>query len=265
MNYSSRTQGPESMRSAEASFLGRLAGWSYQRRRLVLVLWIGGLVAITVLAQGFGSRFQDSFSSGNSPSPQVQNILQARFPQSAGTTADVVLHTTGPVTSPATMATTTKMAAALRSLPHVSGVVSPFSPQAAHQISPGGHIAFATVQFDQDQAAISATTVNRVIDTVKSFAHPGLQVALGGQVISTAVSPSPGSSEGFGIVAAMIIMLIAFGSLVAMGLPILTALFGIAIGFAVEDLVSHILNSVLFSVLNLNSNRSSNGLYEKLT
>ncbi|HVB94334.1 MAG TPA: MMPL family transporter [Acidimicrobiales bacterium] len=247
MNYSSTTPGPEPIRSAEGSFLGRLAGWSYQRRRLVLVLWIGALVAITVLAQGFGSRFQDSFSSGNSPSQQVQNILQARFPQSAGTTADVVVHTTGPVTDPTTVATTTKMAAALRSLPHVSSVVSPFSPQAAHQIAPGGHIAFAAVQFDQDQAAISATTVNRVIDTAKSFATPGLQVALGGQVISKAVSPSPGSSEGFGIVAAMIIMLIAFGSLVAMGLPILTALFGIAIGFAVEDLVSHILNVPVFA------------------
>jgi RND superfamily putative drug exporter len=247
MNYSSSAPGSESIRSAHASFLGRLAGWSYQRRRLVLVLWIGGLVAITVLAQGFGSRFQNSFSSGNSPSQQVQNILQARFPQTAGTTADVVVHTTGPVTDPATVATTTRMAAALRLLPHVSGVVSPFSPQAAHQISAGGHIAFATVQFDQAQAAVSATTVNRVIATAKSFDRPGLQVALGGQVIATAVSPSPGSSEGFGIVAAMIIMLIAFGSLVAMGLPILTALFGIAIGFAIEDLVSHILNVPVFA------------------
>jgi len=247
MNYSSRAPGPESINSAERSFLGRLAGWSYERRRLVLVLWIGGLVAITVLAQGFGSRFQDNFSSGNSPSQQVQNILAARFPQTAGTTADVVIHTAGPVTSPATVATTTKMATALRSLPHVSGVASPFSPQATHQISAGGHIAFATVQFDQDQAAIAAATVNRVINTAKSFATPDLHVALGGQVISTAVSPAPGSSEGFGIVAAMIIMLIAFGSLVAMGLPILTALFGIAIGFAVEDLVSHILNVPTFA------------------
>ncbi len=247
MNYSSRAPGPESINSAERSFLGRLAGWSYERRRLVLVLWIGGLVAITVLAQGFGSRFQDNFSSGNSPSQQVQNILAARFPQTAGTTADVVIHTAGPVTSPATVATTTKMATALRSLPHVSGVVSPFSPQATHQISAGGHIAFATVQFDQDQAAIAAATVNRVINTAKSFATPDLHVALGGQVISTAVSPAPGSSEGFGIFAAMIIMLIAFGSLVAMGLPILTALFGIAIGFAVEDLVSHILNVPTFA------------------
>jgi RND superfamily putative drug exporter len=247
MNYSSATSGSESVTSAERSFLGRMAGWSYEHRRLVLLLWIGALVAITVLAQGFGSRFQDSFSSGNAPSQQVQNILQARFPQAAGTTADVVIHTTGPVNSPATVATTAKMVAALRPLPHVSGVVSPFSPEAAHQISSGGHIAFAVVQFDQDQAAISSNTVNRVIDTAKSFAAPGYQVALGGQVISKVIAPSPGSSEGFGIVAAMIIMLIAFGSLVAMGLPILTALLGIAIGFAVEDLVSHLLNVPIFA------------------
>ena len=247
MNYTPRASGSESVTSAERSSLGRLAAWSYDRRRFVLLLWIVGLVAITVLAQGIGSRFQDSFSSGKSPSQRVQNILQARFPETAGTTADVVIHTPGPVDAPATMATTAKLVAAVQALPHVSGVVSPFSPQAAHQIAPGGHIAFAVVQFDQEQSAISSATVNRVVDTAKSFAAPGYQVALGGQVISKVISPSPGSSEGIGIVAAMIIMLIAFGSLVAMGLPILTALFGIAVGFAIEDLVSHLLNVPTFA------------------
>ena len=142
---------------------GAWPAWSFERRRLVLLLWIIGLVGVTVVAQGVGSRFQDSFSSGNSPSQRVQNILQARFPQAAGTTADVVIHTHGPVASPATMATTAKLVSAVQALPHVSGVVSPFSPQATHQVSAGGHIAFAVVQFDQAQSAISSTTVNRVV------------------------------------------------------------------------------------------------------
>src|ERR1017187_6628854 len=72
---------------AEQSFLGRLAGWCYDHRRRVLVLWILGIVALTAIAQIVGTRYQDSFSSGNSDSQQVQNILAARFPSTAGTTA----------------------------------------------------------------------------------------------------------------------------------------------------------------------------------
>ena len=71
--------------------------------------------------------------------------------------------------------------------------------------------------------------------------QPDLQVALGGPPISAVVSPSPGSSEGFGITAAIIIMLLAFGSVVAMGLPIITALVGIGVGFGVVALISHLL------------------------
>ena len=70
----------------------------------------------------------------------------------------------------------------------------------------------------------------------KSFAHPGFEVALGGNPISAAVSATPGSSEGIGILAAIIIMLIAFGSVVAMGLPILIALVGVGIGFGLVEL-----------------------------
>ena len=80
-----------------------------------------------------------------------------------------------------------------------------------------------------------------MIDKAESYAEPDLQVALGGPPISAVVSPSPGSSEGIGISAAIIIMLLAFGSVVAMGLPILTALVGIGVGYGVVALISHLL------------------------
>jgi RND superfamily putative drug exporter len=66
-------------------------------------------------------------------------------------------------------------------------------------------------------------------------------VALDGAPISTVVSPTPGSSEGIGISAAIVIMLLALGSVVAIGLPILTALAGVAAGYAVVALISHLL------------------------
>ena len=234
--------------AAEQSFLGRLAGWCYDHRRRVLGLWILGIIALTAVSQAMGSRFQDSFSSGNSESQQVENILAARFPRTAGTTAYVVIHTTAAVDSPADVARTNEMVARLGTLPHVSDVTSPFAPGAVHQISSDGRIAFAVVQFDRDEATVA-----------NSCGHPagrhGASPSPGPATTSRSAAgrserwsaPKPGPSEGIGILAAMIIMLIAFGSVVAMGLPIMTALFGIAIGFALQDLLSHVLNVPIFA------------------
>jgi RND superfamily putative drug exporter len=215
-------------------------------RRRVLLLWIAAIVVVTVIAQSMGSHFQISFESGNSASQQVQNLLKARFPQSAGSTANVVVSTSGPVASAGNRARTEAMVAKLSGLPHVTRVESPFSP-GSHQISSNGHIAFAVVQFDQDQSTIPNAAVRSVVNSAESFAQPGYQVALGGGPISNVITASPGPSEAAGIISAMIIMLVAFGSVVAMGLPILTALFGIAIGFALEDLVSHVMNVPIFA------------------
>ncbi len=223
-----------------------MAGWCYDHRRRVLILWIGAIVAITVVAQSMGSRFQDSFGSGNSASQQVQNLLSARFPQTAGTSANVVIATTGSIDSPGNRSTTRRMVATLSTLPHVTVVRSPFNP-ADHQISANRRIAFAVVQFDQDVSTIPNAAVKRVIAVAQSFDRPGFRIALGGGPIGNVVTAAPGPSEGAGIFGAMIIMLIAFGSVVAMGLPILTALFGIAIGFALEDLLSHVLNVPVFA------------------
>ena len=128
----------------------------------------------------------------------------------------------------------------------MSVVRSPFDP-VAHQISSNRHIAFAVVQFNEDASTVPNAAVKKVIAVAESFDRPGYRIALGGGPIGNVITAAPGPSEGAGILGAMIIMLIAFGSVVAMGLPILTALFGIAIGFALEDLLSHILNVPIFA------------------
>src|ERR1017187_963506 len=134
--------------TAEHTVLGRLAGWCYDHRRRVLLVWVAGIIVITVLAQTMGSRFQDSFGSGNSASQQLQNLLTARFPQTSGTSADVVMSTTGSIDSPANRSTTDTLVRKLAALPDVSGVRSPYNP-AGHQISSNRHIAFAVVQFNE--------------------------------------------------------------------------------------------------------------------
>ena len=122
-------------------------------------------------------------------------------------------------------------------------MVSPFTAAGAHQISADGHIAYVQVVFDQQAGDLPEDAIKQVVTTAQSFAAPGYHVALGGQAISLVAGAKPGSSEGIGILAAIIIMLLAFGSVVAMGLPIMTALFGIAIAFAVLDLLSHVITT----------------------
>jgi RND superfamily putative drug exporter len=191
------------------------------------------VIAVIAIASTIGPRFENNFG-GVGQSQQAQTILAQRFPTQAGDDAQVVFHASGAIDAPDVIARVEQALSGIRPLPSVTSV----SPLIRAR---DGHTAFATVQFDAITAKIPSADVTGVIDKAESYAEPGLQVALGGPPISAVVSPSPGSSEGIGITAAIIIMLLAFGSVVAMGLPILTALVGIGAGYGVVALISHLL------------------------
>ena len=93
----------------------------------------------------------------------------------------------------------------------MASVTSPFSPSGASQISKDGHIGYVRVNFDEAAGNLPTTSIQHVIDTAQSFDAPGYHVALGGQAISLVAGAKPGPSEGIGIMAAIIIMLLAFG------------------------------------------------------
>ena len=141
------------------------------------------------------------------------------------------------------------MVGSVEPLPWVQSVTSPFSAAGAHQIAQPskGNIAFAQVQFTTDTADIPVPAIKKVITTAQAAAHRGFQVELGGAPISAAATAAPGPSEGIGITAAILIMLLAFGSVVAMGLPVITALAGLGIGVALLELLTHVLTVPNFS------------------
>src|SRR5215831_7734694 len=228
------------------SGLGRLAAWCYDHRRRVLVGWVLAVVAISGLAQWAGSRLDNDFTLGSSPSQQAQNLLASRFPAQKGDSADVVLRSSGPLDGPAGTAAIDRLVRSLRPLAHVSGVQSPLAPGAGRQLSPGRRIGFVVVQFDAAAAGLPAGAVRHVIDTADSFARPGLQVAVGGAPVEQVVSAAPGSSEMIGLLAAVVVMLLAFGSVVAMGLPILTALVGVGLGSGILMALSHLITVPTF-------------------
>src|SRR5205807_2476977 len=117
----------------------------------------------------------------------------------------------------------------------------------AKAISKAGTIGFATVEFDQRANELPKAAIDRVINAAEGVRSSTLQVELGGQAIKQAQQTGLGFATGVGLAAAMIVLLISFGSLLAMGLPIVTALFGLGAGLGVIGLGSHLVDMVDFS------------------
>jgi RND superfamily putative drug exporter len=207
----------------------------------VLLGWVLAALAVIGLVQWAGSRLDNNFALAGSASQQAQNLLAARFPAQKGDSADVVLRSPGPLDSPANAAAIGALVRSLKPLAHVSGMQSTLVPGASWQLSPGHRIGFVVVQFDAMATDLPAGAGWRVIDTARGFARPGLHVAVGGAPVEQVVAAAPGSAEMIGLVAAVVIMLLAFGSVVAMGLPILTALAGMGVGFGILMGLSHLL------------------------
>lgn len=219
--------------------LARIATWSFVHRRRAIAAWLLALVAVTGLGRAVGSSFLDDFSGGNSQSQQAQNLLAHTFPADAGDRAQVVFHATGRLDAPGTASAVEALLARARNVAHVTAVSDPLSPVGATQLSTDGRTGYAVVQFDQTSDRLPASAANRLLDLVKASNTSALRVVAGGAPIAKVQKPKFGKSEGIGLLAALVILLVAFGSLVAASLPIATALFGLVISFGVLDLVSH--------------------------
>jgi putative drug exporter of the RND superfamily len=218
--------------------LARLARTSYRHRRLVVLGWVVGLVLLSFVAGRAGSAYSQTFRLSGADSQAATDLLQTRFPSQAGSSADIVFKATAGVNDPAIQGRLDDLFARIGKLPQVGEVLSPFAAGGARQISADGTIGYATVNLKVDQAAVSQATKDQLQALVRTANGQGLQVEGGGDAFTA--KPSVGSTELIGLVAAVIILLIAFGSLLAMGLPIVTALFGIGTGFAVVGLLSHL-------------------------
>jgi putative drug exporter of the RND superfamily len=218
-----------------------IARWTMAHRRTVVVAWVIAAVGVFALASSVGKQVASSFSLPGTDSQRAVDLLKSRFPARAGDTDEVVFHArVGTLGSAADRAQIESTLGRIARLPHVTAVVSPFAP-GQHAISRDGTIAFATVTFDKLANALSNATVDKVIATAESARSAGLQVELGGQAIEQAQQASLGFATVVGILAAIVILLISFGSFSAMGLPIATALLGLGAGVGVITLASHVI------------------------
>ncbi len=230
---------------ASGSFLGRTSTWCFEHRRIVLAVWVAVVVVTMGAGVGVGASFTDEFSGGGSDAAQARDLLQQRFPQESGASVDVVFRTNDQIADDTVQQHIARVAKALSQESGVAQVTAPdpSDPVTARQIGRDGHIGYATVRFDQSIGNIDKAEVTDVIDTARSFDTSGLQVEVGGRAAQLMVQQGGfGPSEVVGLAAAAIILLVAFGSLIAMGLPIFTALAGLGGGIGTLYLLSHLLS-----------------------
>ncbi len=208
------------------------------------------LLAIILFAAAaipLAGEYADSFTLPGAESQQAYDLLEQRFPQQAGSTATMVFQTDDPagIAAPETQREIESILADASTLPHVSHIISPFDAQ--QQISADGQTAYATVAFDQLATEIPLSDIEQFIALVDTSGTDSLQVEAGGEIVAQSEFEISFTAELVGIAAASIILLIAFGSVVAMGLPILTALLGLFIGFLGIGIVASIMDVATFA------------------
>lgn len=214
-------------------------------RWLVVGIWIIAAVGITLAVSQVGAVTNNNLTLPGADSQIAYDTLEQYFPPQQNGSSQVVFHSsTGRLDDggPQQQAITDTYNALL-TVPHVASVTDPFANAASGLVSADGTYAFIPVLLDIDSGQLDEATAQVVFDAATTPANSiGMEVAVGGPVGAALSKQSTESSEIIGLLAAMVIMAFTFGSLVAMGLPILTAVFGLAIGVATIGLIGHLID-----------------------
>jgi putative drug exporter of the RND superfamily len=226
----------------------RFATWTTGHRKTVIFGWIAALVVMVAVAGAVGSDFTEEFSLPDSDSKEALDLLDQKFPAQSGETAQIVFKSDAGVESPDVEKKMEGVFATIEKEKHVSEVASPYKSGGAAAISDDGSIAYATVQLDVFGGSVDKDEVKRIMDTAREAGGKGLQVEVGGSPVEEVRSEEEESfSEGVGILAAVVVLLLTFGSVVAMGLPLITALFALGIGVSFITLGTHVFDTAEFA------------------
>jgi putative drug exporter of the RND superfamily len=222
--------------------LKRLAQMCFRRRRRVLLVWVLGIVLIGAVMGAVGSGYRSDFTLPNVESKRGIDILDAQFGgQGAGQVGNVVFQADQGVEDPQVREAMEGFLTKVAQLPNVQSVTSPYEPGNEAQISDrgdqAGRIAYAEFEAPSDADFEQTAEVGRQIKALMPRVD-GLRLELGGAAFAEFEVPS---SEALGIGFAIIVLIIAFGSVLATGLPIGVALAGIVSGTMLAGLLSQVI------------------------
>ncbi len=215
------------------TLLLRLGRASVRRRRFVLACWAAVTVAVLVLARASGGETSDALEVPGVESQRAHEVLAEQFPGAAGTNATLVFAIeSGSLAEPEPAAVVAAATADVAAHPDVLRV-------GELQLSDDGTIGFADVQYSRPVEEITEVAFGR-LEATAAVANAGgvVQMELGGDLPSRAVRPDPGGREIIGLLVAVIVLLVAFGSVIAMALPIGLALVGLAVSFGLITIIA---------------------------
>lgn len=221
--------------------MATLARWCYRHRLVVLLLWLGALFGLGAASSAAGTNYANVFSLPDTDSATAYDLMEKAFPERAGDTDTVVWKVDdGSVRDESVRSRIEPALAEIGRMQGVGEVTGPYVAQGAAQISRDGRIAYAQITFTEQANAVPMQLIEDVVDTARAAEQGGLQVELGGQAIARTQEPPQGTAEAVGILAAAVVLFLAFGSLFAMLLPIVVAVAGVGTGMIATMLVSHV-------------------------
>ncbi|MBF8170710.1 MMPL family transporter [Streptomyces olivaceus] len=215
-----------------ATFLYRLGRRAFRRRGLVVLLWLAILVGAGAASSAAPAPPEDSFSMPGTESQKAFDLLDEQFPAASaeGATARVVIRAPdgGKITDPAGKAQVEDLVADLKSGPQVASVDDPFTADA---VSGDGTTAYASVTYKVNAMELTDEARDSLTAATDGAREGGFTVETGGDAV-VAEQEIGGSAELIGIGVAAVVLLLTFGSLVAAGMPLLSAIIGVGIGIS---------------------------------
>lgn len=208
-----------------STYLYRLARWCFRKRWATLATWVVVVIAAVTVGTLSGGKTSNDVTIPGTEAQQAVTVLQSRLPAAAGGSTQVVFAATGAdITSAKYQTAITSVVRKLATVAQVTNATDPFQTRA---ISPDKHVALTTVSYDAPATDVRTSTLDALGPAVQAARAAGVQVEFGGGVYPKASSST--STEAIGLAVALVVLLITFGSLIAAGLPIITALFGVII------------------------------------
>ncbi|HSI81348.1 MAG TPA: MMPL family transporter [Solirubrobacterales bacterium] len=224
-----------------APLLYRVGLFAAHRRWVVLCAWVLALVVVGFLVRSLGAETSNNLDLPGSDSEAASDLLADRFPPQQNGSNPIVFHApSGKVTDAEERAAIEASHSAIKAMPQVARAPSPFSQRGASQISSDERTAFIPVLLEVSNEDLTEELSQRVLDAAEPARRAGMKVAAGGQIGSDLSQPETESSELVGLATAMVILAFTFGTLVAMGLPIVSAVIGLLIGLSLIGLLGHV-------------------------
>jgi RND superfamily putative drug exporter len=219
-----------------------LAQFCVKRRLIVVAVWFVVTVALVAISHGLGDNTNDNLSLPGTDSQRATDALTHSFPAQANGTSPIVLHASNGVLTDQKYANAIDQAVTnLTKNKDVASAVSPLSQQGATQLSKDKATGYISVTLSVTPGSLSEGATQTLIDAAaKPAESAGLEVETGGQLGQKVSKPSTESSELIGILAAMVILTITFGTVTSMLLPIITAIFALLSTLAVIRMLGHV-------------------------